>query len=83
MKPIQLSACDWQEIAATLYTKIDAIKSGDYGDGETEDENDNWVRHLQAIVDAIGEDGDKAIINGVAPSGDYQNPVCKHEENLS
>lgn len=75
-KPVRLSACDWVEIDAALYSKIQEIENGDLG---YEEDDQEWVEHLKSIRDAIGEDGSTASAYGVLPVRGYENPVCTHQ----
>jgi len=71
-RPIELTEEDWQEIAASLDVKKEALRQGQYRPclehGATCTACDiAWIEHLERIGEAIGPDGADAIERGVAP----------------
>ena len=71
-KPVALTRGDWEEISASLYTKAEALRQGQYrpclehGPKCTACDT-AWIEHLERISEAIGPDGADAIERGVAP----------------
>ena len=68
---IDLSREDWAEIYYALDSKVNLIAEGSPKDRLSQ----RWIKHLEAIKDAIGPDGETAADDGVNPqasSGDNQ-----------
>jgi len=58
----RLTKEDWVEIYYALDTKRDQIENGDFGEGEGGDENEDWIAHLDAIMEKIGPDGENMCL---------------------
>jgi hypothetical protein len=71
-QPVELTEEDWQEIAASLWTKAEALRQGRYAPCLKHGSKCTacdiaWSEHLERISEAIGPDGADAIERGVAP----------------
>jgi len=53
----RLTKEDWLEIYNALETKRNQIENGDFGEGDEDDENKDWIACLDAIMEKIGPDG--------------------------
>jgi len=58
----RLTKEDWVEIYCALDTKRDQIENGDFGEGEEDDENEDWIAHLDAVMEKIGPDGENMCL---------------------
>jgi hypothetical protein len=65
---IGLTASDWEEIYYALDTKLSRLKNGDYEKCLEHAKctcSEEWIAHINNIMDAIGPDGDDAFQRGV------------------
>lgn len=74
-RPVELSKSDWEEIAATLETKMGKLQKGAYGTCMEHDEKKgrchctaDWIGHVGSILERIGDDGKLAAEHGTLPS---------------
>ncbi len=50
---LSLTETQWSELANALHSKIILIERGDYGEGETDGDNESWVAVLQCVLDHV------------------------------
>jgi len=55
-----LTVCDWEEVAAAIWTKRAALKQGRYGPDDIPGDTRRWIRHMDEITRKIGADGHRA-----------------------
>ena len=48
---LTLTETQWSELANALNSKIILIERGDYGEGESDGDNERWVAVLQRVLD--------------------------------
>jgi predicted RNA-binding Zn-ribbon protein involved in translation (DUF1610 family) len=64
---VQLSSEDWIEIYYALQTKLNALVTGNYGEGDVDCDIEKWKLHLGSVIKQIGDDAEHAIRLGIAP----------------
>jgi len=65
---IDLSREDWAEIYYALDSKVNLIAEGSPKDRLSQ----RWIKHLEAIKEAIGPDGETAADEGVYPQASLE-----------
>jgi len=59
---LTLTRNEWCEVANCIESKHRLIERGDYGEGEEDDENEEWLLDLESAYEKVAEVLDK---NGV------------------
>lgn len=64
---LKLSREDWIEIAEALWTKLNQIRNGDFGESDDTCDIEQWADDIEKVIDVIGEEAEYAIALGVEP----------------